>query len=386
MLEALRDRFRAQFGREPELVVRAPGRANLIGEHTDYSEGLVLPCAIDRATFVAAARREDGRVRVISEGFAAPAEFSAGAPVRRGDWADYVQGPFFALAERGIAPPGLELAVASDLPRESGLSSSASLAVAVAFALREAAELALSARELAALAHRGETGFVGVQCGIMDPFASALGEPGAALRIDCRSLEVETIAIGGGALALLLVHSGVRRQLAAGSYGARVAECAAALAAARAAGIAPGARALRDLGAQHLPALERALEPPLLGRARHVIRENERVDAFAAALRRGDLERAGTLLREAMRSLREDFEVSTPELDFLCEAGDAAPGCFGSRLTGAGFGGCTLHLVEPAAAAAVAERIAAAFEGRFGRRPPVWQVTPSAGAGRVPSD
>jgi galactokinase len=383
MLAAVRERFRAQFGREAELVVRAPGRANLIGEHTDYSEGLVLPCAIDRATWVAAAPRADGRVRAVSEGWGAPGEFEAAAPQRRGEWVDYVKGPFFALGERGIRAPGLDLAVASDVPRESGLSSSAALGVAVAWTLREAAGLALGAREVAAVAHRGETGFVGVQCGIMDQFASALGRAGAALRIDCRSLETEEIPIAGGDLALLLVHSGVRRQLGAGAYGVRVAECRAALEAARSAGVAPAAAALRDLGPADLPALERALDPALFRRARHVIRENVRVDAFAAALRRGDLASAGGLLREAMESLRRDFEVSTPELDLLCEAGDAAPGCHGSRLTGAGFGGCTLHLVAPGAAASVGDRIAAAFESRFGRRPPCWVVTPSAGVETV---
>jgi galactokinase len=383
MLAAVRERFRAQFGREAELVVRAPGRANLIGEHTDYSEGLVLPCAIDRATWVAAAHRSDGRVHVVSEGWGAPAAFEAAAPERRGDWADYVKGPFFALRERGIAAPGLDLAVASDVPRESGLSSSAALGVAVAWTLREAARLELGAREVAGIAHRGETGFVGVQCGIMDQFASALGRAGSALRIDCRSLETEAIPIAGGELALLLVHSGVRRQLGAGAYGARVAQCRAALEGARASGVAPGARALRDLAPADLPALERALEPVPFRRARHVIRENARVDAFAAALRRGDLASAGALLREAMESLRRDFEVSTPELDLLCEAGDAAQGCHGSRLTGAGFGGCTLHLVAPDAAASVAERVAAAFEARFRRRPPCWLVTPSAGVETV---
>ena len=243
--------------------------------------------------------------------------------MRRGDWVDYVQGPFFALRERGVALPGLELAIGSDVPRESGLSSSAALGVAVACALREAAGLELGARELAGVAHRGETGFVGVQCGIMDQFASALGQPGAALRIDCRSLEVEAIPVAGGALALLLVHSGVRRQLSSGAYGERVAQCRAALEEARAAGIAARATALRDLGPEDLPALERALAPLPLRRARHVITENARVDAFAAALRGGDRERAGRLLREAMESLRRDFEVSTPELDFLCETGDA---------------------------------------------------------------
>jgi galactokinase len=383
MLEALRRQLRARLGRDPELAARAPRRVNLIGEHTDYSEGLVLPCAIEQATWVAAAHRDDGRVRVVSEAFGAPAEFDAAAPVRQGSWVDYVQGAFFALAERGLRPPGLDLAVASEVPREAGLSSSAALGVAVACAVAEAAGAGLGARDWAELAHRGESGFVGVPCGVMDPFASALGRRGAALRIDCRTLEVDPVPIAGGSLALLVVHSGVRRQLAAGGYAERVAECRAALEGARASGVASAARALRDLGVADLPALERVLAPRLLRRARHVITENARVDAFAAALRRGDRAGAGALLREAMASLRDDFEVSVAELDFLCSRGDAEPGCLGSRLTGAGFGGCTLHLVEPDAAGAVAEALASAFEARFGRRPHSWEVRPADGAGRV---
>jgi galactokinase len=384
MRDALRDRFRELFGREPELGARAPGRVNLIGEHTDYSEGLVLPCAVDRATCVAAAPRADGRVRVVSAGFDGVAAFDARAPARRGDWVDYVQGPFAALGAGGRALPGLDLAIASDVPREAGLSSSAALEVAVARLVSDAAGLGLSPRQVAEAAHRAENDFVGVQCGIMDPFASALGRRGAALRIDCRSLEVEPIPIAGGDVALLVVHSGVRRRLADGGYAQRVAECRAAVAQARAAGVAPAARALRDLRPEQLPELERALEPVPFRRARHVVTENGRVDAFAGALRSGDLAAAGSLLRDGMESLRRDFEVSTPELDLLCATADAQPGCFGSRLTGAGWGGCSLHLVAPDAAGAVAEAVADAFESRFGRRPPSWILTPSDGAGPLP--
>lgn len=379
MLDALLDSFRARTGRDAEVAARAPARVNLIGEHTDYEEGLVLPCAIDRATWVAGARRSDGRVRVASEGWGEAAEFEAAQPRRRGDWVDYVQGVFAALRERGVEPPGLDLAIASDVPREAGLSSSAALEVAVALAVSAAAGTVLAPRELALVAHRAETAFVGVECGIMDQFASALGRRGAALRIDCRTREVEAIEVAGE-LALLVVHSGVRRQLAAGGYGARVRECRAAVAQAREAGVAPGARALRDLAVADLPALERALEPVPFRRARHVITENARVDAFAAALRAGDLAAAGRLLREGMASLQRDFEVSAPELDALCAAADAQPGCHGSRLTGAGFGGCTLHLVEPAAAEAIRAAVAAAFASRFARLPPSWLITPSPGA------
>jgi galactokinase len=218
----------------------------------------------------------------------------------------------------------------------------------------------------------------------MDPFASALGRRDAALRIDCRSEEVELVALPASRLRILVAHSGVRRELVAGGYARRVAECRAALEAARRAGLVPAAaRALRDLAPDALPALAGALEKPLARRARHVVSENARVDAACRALRDGDLAAVGALLREGMRSLREDFEVSTPELDHLCAAADALPGVYGSRLCGAGFGGCTLHLVEPDAVAEVAAALSASFEHRFGRRPPLWAVCPADGAAPV---
>jgi galactokinase len=385
VLEDLCAEFARRFGRPPERAVRAPGRVNLIGEHTDYNEGLVLPCAIDRDTFVVAAAREDGRVRVYSRELDAEAAFDAAAPVRRGDFADYVAGPFFALAERGIPAAGADLALASQLPRESGLSSSAALGVGVAVALDRVYGLGLSGAELAALAHRGESAFVGVGCGIMDQMASALGRRDHALRIDCRSGDVEPVPLDPGAVRILVAQSGVRRALARGGYGDRVAECAAALAAAREAGIAPpGARALRDLGPEHLPALARALPPRLLRRARHVITENARVDATCRALAQGDFAAVGALLREGMASLRDDYAVSIPELDALCALADAHPGSFGSRLTGAGFGGCTVHLVHPEAAEAVREVLVARAAEGAGDAPLPRERPGTARAGAAP--
>ena len=382
MLDALRDAFRERFDREPELGARAPGRVNLIGEHTDYTGGLVLPCAIERETFVVAARRADARVRVFSEGWPDTHEFDASAPRRRGDWVDYVQGPFAALAARGVTPVGIDLGIASDVPAESGLSSSAALEVAVAFTAAAASGWDADAETLARVAHQAEAGFVGVSCGIMDQFASALGRAGHALRIDCRSETVRAIPLAGD-IALLIAPSGARRRLAAGGYDQRVAECAEALAAARALGLGREIAALRDLDARDLPALERALPDVPFRRARHVVTENARVDAFCAALADGDRREAGALLTAGMASLQHDYEVSIPELDFLCAAGDAQPGCFGSRLTGAGWGGCTLHLVDLAEASRVAAGIADAFQDRFGRRPEILTVTPSAGARRL---
>jgi galactokinase len=376
--------FARCFGRAPELGARAPGRVNLIGEHTDYNEGWVLPCAIDRDTRVLAARRDDSRLRVRSRERAETREFDSRELVKQGDWIDYLQGVVSALAERGHAVRGLDLLVESDVPPGSGLSSSAALGVAFATVLDLALDIGLDAEARARIAHRGETGFVGVACGILDPFASALGRRDHALRLDCRSARASLVPLPPARLAWLVAHSGVARRLADAGYGDRVAECRRAFEAARDAGLAPpGARALRDLAPADLPALERGLEPLLFRRARHVITENARVLRFAEAIAAGDLETAGALLREGMASLRRDFEVSTPELDALCEIADALPGVYGSRLTGAGFGGCTLHAVAPEAADRVAEQLARAFERRMGRRCPVSRVRPADGAGAL---
>jgi galactokinase len=320
-------------------------------------------------------------VRVFSLEQDFEAGFALDAAVRTGDWVDYVKAPAWALALLGHAGAGLDLGVASDVPIGSGLSSSAALGLAVARVYARAAGLELSSLSLAEAVHDGECRFVGIGCGILDPFASALGQRDCALRIDCRDRAVEPVPLGAGRVALLVAHSGVTRSLAAAGYRERVAECQAALAAAREAGRAPAdAASLRALGPEHLPGLEHALDPTLLRRVRHVIRENARVDAFRDAALAGDLAGAGALLREGMRSLRDDYAVSVPELDLLCALGDAAPGCHGSRLTGAGFGGCTLHLVEPDASAEVARVIALGFAERFGREPPIWCVRPSDGA------
>jgi galactokinase len=374
-----------RFGRRAELAARAPGRVNLIGEHTDYNEGLVLPCALDRDARVVAARRDDARFRVLACDLGEVAEFVAGDSARGHGWSEYLRGVVFALRERGHRIVGLDAVVASTVPRGSGLSSSAALEVAFVTALDLAAGLGLDGLTRARLAHRAESGFVGVACGLMDQLASALGRAGCALRIDCRSLEITPVSIPAEA-RLLVADSGVRRELAAGAYNERRAECERALAGARNARVAtPDATALRDLSPADLPALERVLDPTAFRRARHVLTENERVERTCAALRGGDLTEAGRLLREGMASLRRDFEVSVPELDALCEIGDALPGVFGSRLTGAGFGGCTVHLVQAAAAKQAAKALSDGFAARFGRRISVLEATPSEGAGPLPT-
>lgn len=384
-LAALVARFRAAHGRAPLAAARAPGRVNLIGEHTDYNEGLVLPCAIDRDTLALVAPRDDGRFACVSREEPEPVHFDRDAAPPAGRFGAYVHGVVQALAERGHVLSGVDLAVASDVPVGAGLSSSAALCVALVTALDAALELGLDPRARAEVAWRAESAFVGVPCGRMDPLASALGRRDCALAIDCRSLHIDVIPLPGERLRLLVADSGVRRRLVAGAYGDRRAECAEALRLARLAGIAaPGARALRDLGVENLPRIERELPDPLARRVRHVLRENERVRATASALVTGNLERAGALLREGMVSLRDDFEVSIPELDALCEIGDALPGVLGSRLCGAGFGGCTLHWVEAAAGEEVEQALADRFAARFGRRPPMLRVRAAEGATSIP--
>jgi galactokinase len=372
--------FARRFGRAPEHGAYAPGRVNLIGEHTDYNDGLVLPCAIDRGTVVLAAPRSDARLRVASADLAAEASFALGDFARAGDWADYARAVAAALAEAGHAVHGADLAIASDVPLGAGLSSSAALGVAAVYALAAVSGVTLAPRAAAELAHRAENHFAGIGCGILDQFASALGARDRALRIDCRTRVVTEISLPAGA-TWLVADSGAHRELARGGYRERVAECAAALAAAKRAGIAaPQASALRDLGEDALSALARAMPEALLRRARHVIRENARVDAFASALAAGDLTAAGALMRASHASLRDDYAVSTRELDALCTLGDGAGGCYGSRLTGAGFGGCTLHLVDASGAPEVASRLEAGFSAAFGRTPRVWPVRASDGA------
>jgi len=385
LLREIRASFERRFGRAPAWAVRAPGRVNLIGEHTDYNDGWVLPCAIDRHTVVVGAPRDDGRIRIHSReasGAASPAEIRAGETQRpAGDWVDYLRGALGVVAEEtGRTPPGLDLAVASNVPTESGLSSSAAFGVALVVALERALGTELEREARGRLAHRAESEFVGVPCGIMDPYASALGRRDHALQIDCRSREVALVPLPGARLRILVAGSGVRRRLASGGYGDRRAECEAARAAAARVLAPREIESLRDVTVADLPALEPVLDATLLRRLRHVVGENQRVAGFRRALETADFARAGAILREGQKSLREDFEVSVPELDALCALGDASEGVHGSRLTGAGFGGCTVHLVESERSRAASEAIASGFEQRFGRRPPVFEVTPAEGA------
>ena len=334
----------------------APGRVNLIGEHTDYNDGLVLPATIPLRVAVELSPppdASDALVTATSQGFA-PLTYALAAESRAGDWGDHVRGVTWALRSAGHRVSGFACHITSDIPPGAGLASSAALAVALLRALREAFDLALDDRAIALLAHRAEHDFVGARVGRMDQLAASLGRAGEALFIDTRSLEVDRIALPPE-LALVVIDSGVPHRHASGGYNTRRAECEEA---ARLLDVP----ALRDATLAGLARLER--HPLLAKRAQHVITENERVRSFVAALRARDLAACGALINESHRSLRDEFEVSTPEIDALVDLLRAQGGVLGAHIVGGGFGGSVLAIADPASARSAADAACTAFRDR----------------------
>ena len=376
------DAFRDLYGRPPRLF-RAPGRVNLIGEHTDYNDGFVLPIALERDTVVAAAPREDRRLRARSADHGETGEIDLDHPPspRRGTWLDYVEGTARVIEERMGRLRGADLLVAGDVPEGAGLSSSAALEMALAAALASLAGWSLDRRALALAGQAAEHRFVGTRCGIMDQLVSMLGQAGHALLIDCRTLDTRPIPVHGERAAILVFDSGVRHRHASGEYNVRRAQCEEA--AARLGALLPGVRALRDVTPAELERHASSLSEPLRRRARHVVLEIDRTVKAATALAAGDLAGFGQLMFASHLSLRDDFEVSVPELDSLVQAARSAPGVLGARMTGGGFGGCAVALCESGAVDAAGAAIAKAFALRFGRAP-AWFVTRAAdGAGEI---
>jgi galactokinase len=376
--------FEAAFGRPPTAVAWAPGRVNLIGEHTDYNEGLVLPAALERGIVVAAAGRDDGIVRALSDRYGGPVEVgrTLGGPrhLELPPWAAYVR----AVAREvvGVAPsgPGADLWIGGDLPSGAGLSSSAALVVASALALSETAGVESPASDSIAFAqmvrlveHRA-----GTLCGIMDPLVVLDGKRGCALRIDCRSIEIAEVPIPLD-LVLVVCDSGVERALAQSAYNRRRDECEVARGALERLSGRP-LKNLRDATRDDLAILARAFPGELYRRARHVVEENDRVDRLVDALWRNDRDAVGRLMAASHDSLRHDFEVSTAELDALVEDAQGAPGCWGTRMTGAGFGGCTVSLVDREAAPAFIARMEESFRARYSRSPRPFASSPADGA------
>lgn len=367
------------FGGKPELISRAPGRVNLIGEHTDYNQGFVLPVAIDRAVWVALRRREDGRARVYSANFGQWAEFDVDSPKKDPSvpWADYPKGVVSELASSGYRLGGFDMAIWGDVPLGAGLSSSAAVEVAAAFGLASLFGLDLDRIDMALLCQRAENRFVGVQCGIMDQFAASLGREGRALFLDCRDLNYEHVPLSSD-VSVVVCNSGVKRELASSAYNERRAQCEEAVGRLKEA--LPGIRALRDVSPEEFETYKHLLPEPILRRARHVVYENVRVLRSVEMLKTGDLEGFGRLMYESHRSLKEDYEVSSPELDLLVELASSAEGALGARLTGAGFGGCTVNIVERGAVRAFEEFVGRNYEARTGFRLEIYVCEVSEGA------
>lgn len=323
----------------------APGRVNLIGDHTDYNEGYVLPVAINRRTEVRIRRRSDGLIRAVSRMFSGVCQFDLRElPARpSADWGDYVRGIFIELTAAGCGTSrGFDLEIESDVPAEAGLSSSAALEVACGFAALTLVKSDVDLLELARAAHRAESNFVGTRCGLMDQLIACFGRSGCALLIDCRVPECRAVAIPPY-LSIVIANTMVKRSLAASDYNRRRAECEAAVRELNRFGLA--VEALRDVASAETLA-EASLPGLLLRRSRHVVTENARTLDMAAALESEDLHRVGVLMAESHCSLRDDYEVSCKELDLMAELAASLPGFVGARMTGGGFGGCTVNLVR----------------------------------------
>jgi galactokinase len=376
---SLHARFRDRFGdTDDPRTVEAPGRINLIGEHTDYNDGWVLPMAIDRYVRIAFARRADRTLRAYSTVFEETCEIGLDdLESARGErWFAYLAGTAWAIARAGHDLDGIDLLVEGDLALGSGLSSSGALEMATARALCEAAAISWHPREMALLGRVAENYFVGVNCGPMDQLASAASRAGCALLLDCRTLETEAIRLPANA-RVIVMDTGFPRSLAESAYNDRRASCDRAVEAVRR--FRPEVSALRDVDGDLLGAARDQMDDTTHRRAVHVVEENLRPRALASALEKGDLPLAGRLMNDSHASLRDLYEVSSRELDLVTDLARRHPACFGARLTGAGFGGCAVALVEESDADAFVEEVRADYAARVEVAGPFIACTPVAG-------
>lgn len=426
---ALSAAFKERFGGERQVIARAPGRVNLIGEHTDYNDGFVLPIATEQCTWAACRRRDDGRVRVWSDPLKRACEWETDdAAIRAAEakgwrasglphWASYIAGVAVMLRRAGIETGGFDLLIHSDVPVGSGLSSSAALEVATALALLDAAGATLPPAEVAALTRRAEHEFAGVPCGVMDQSISLLGRRDTALLLDCRSgayehvplrlaeadriraleaerprspAELELLALGGEQpsaepergerldYAVVVIDTRVRHELAEGEYALRQAQCREAVEFLR--GVHPEVRSLRDASPAMVRGHMAAMPQPAGRRALHVVTENQRVIEAVEALERDDVAGLGPLLAESHRSLRDDYEVSCEELDRVVEICEGTEGVIGARMTGGGFGGCAVAIVRADAIEELTHRLAIGYTAPNGQAANVLQTRPGEGA------
>lgn len=376
--------FAKKFGSAPPLLVQAPGRVNLIGEHTDYNDGFVLPMAIDRGIWLALRPRDDDQVSVHSLDFAETAVFPLTALQNsKSGWSEYLKGVAWALQEAGYTLRGWEGVMAGNVPKGAGLSSSAALELATARAFQQVSGFAWDAAQMAKLSQRAENKWVGVNCGIMDQMISAAGEAGHALLIDCRSLDTQLVplppALDGSGTAVVILDTTTRRGLVDSAYNERRQQC-------EAAATHFGVTALRDVSiseflaeADNLPELTRR-------RAKHVITENLRTLNAAKAMQNADAALLGQMMNESHASLRDDFEVTNDALNVIVTIAQAQDGCFGARMTGAGFGGCAVALVHEAKVDGFVTAVTNQYQQQTGLTPNVYVCQPSAGASAIPQN
>jgi len=377
--------FRRRFQREPEILVRAPGRVNLIGEHVDYNGGMVLPAAIDRAAWVAAARSRDSwttlegvdvkqTARFASDGLATKVDVDG---VKLPSWACYPAAVAWVLGEHELDARPVDTAFASDVPIGAGLSSSAAIEVAFVRMWHAFGGWQASNLDLARLCQQAENAYVGVACGLMDPFTSLHGRRGYALLLDCRSFEWKRVTLPSGT-AIVISDTCVRRELAASEFNLRRRQCEEVVTILRR--TMPGVRTLRDVSRAELENRRSEIPPLLFRRAQHVVEEIARVEAVIADVERGDATALGRAMTAAHRSGRDLYEVSCAELDVLVESAVRIEGCYGARLTGAGFGGCTVSLVDADGAERFAGELSRAYRQATRRTPEVWTCSAADGA------
>jgi galactokinase len=380
-LSSIAERFRDRFGGTPR-VYRAPGRVNLIGEHTDYNDGFAMPAAIEFYCWVAVRCREDQKLSIYSEEFSAESEadWSSAAIAPTKSWSDYPVGVALQLTKAGVPICGANLLIESEVPIGAGLSSSAAIEVATALALAEPSGALSDRVKLARLCQKAENEFVGARVGIMDQFVSLHGQKDHALLLDCRSLAFEPLLIPD-TVKLVISNTMVKHELASGEYNQRRADCEEAVR--RLSAVLPGIRALRDVSLDQLEKYRALLTEVIYKRALHIVTENTRVLDAAEALRVGDIERFGKRMAESHRSLRDLYEVSCVELDLMVDLAYQQKGVYGARMTGGGFGGATINLVDARHAGEFKEKIAKAYQHETGLMPQIYICKPAEGAGAV---
>lgn len=374
-----KNEFTKIYGSEPR-IFRAPGRVNLIGEHTDYNDGFVFPAAINLFTWVAIAPRDDRRLVIRTENLHDQVEFAldSSEPIPPRHWTSHLRGVARALEEAGHSVRGADLLIRGEVPLGAGVSSSASLEVAVGFALLANSGRSVECRRLAQICQRAENHYVGAHTGIMDQLASSCAVHGRALLLDCRSLEFRTLPLPED-LRLVICNSMIRRELSSSAYNTRREECEQGVRILS--GFIPGVRALRDVTFEQLEQFRSQLPDVVYKRCRHVVTEDDRVLTAAMAFENNQVDILSKAMAESHRSLRDDFEVSCPELDLLVDLAEHSPGVHGARMTGAGFGGCTINLVHSDFVNSFRARISAEYERRTKLKPEIYICEAAAGAG-----